>query len=137
MVRLTSEEREMLAGYEGEAKRLSMELLVKAAEAFQAERLIPIASCHLVISLYKGALKAALETAEKFEKMGARFSVPTTMDPSSMDFERWKEFPSTCDCAGTRSLAHALFTARVGARTGCAIAHDSGMDHKRNALPER
>jgi len=91
-VQLTKEEKEMLAGKQGEAKRLSMELLVKAAEAYNAERLIPIASCHLVISVQKTALTAGLETTERFVKLGARCAVLTSIDTSSMDFERWQEF---------------------------------------------
>lgn len=92
MANLTKEEEEMLAGKQGEAKRLSMELLVKAAEAYNAERLIPIASCHLVLSFQKTALTAGLETTERFVKLGAKCAVPTSIDTSSMDFERWEEF---------------------------------------------
>lgn len=91
-VQLTKEEEEMLAGKHGEAKCLSMQLLMKAAEAYNAERLIPIASCHLVLSFQKTALQAGLETAERFVKLGAKCAVPTSIDTSSMDFERWKEF---------------------------------------------
>ncbi len=92
MVYLTKEEEKILAGGQGEAKRLSMELLVKAAEAYKAERLIPIASCHLVLSFQKTALKAGLEITERFVKLGAKCAVPTSIDTSSMDFERWQEF---------------------------------------------
>lgn len=91
-VQLAKEEEEMLAGKHGEAKLLSMKLLMKAAEAYNADRLIPISSCHLVLSFQKTALKAGLETAERFVKLGAKCAVPTSIDTSSMDFERWKEF---------------------------------------------
>jgi predicted aconitase len=92
MANLTNEEKEMLEGKHGEAKRLSMALLVKALDAYKAERLIPISSCHLVLSFQKTSLTAGLETAERFVKLGAKCAVPTSIDTSSMDFERWEEF---------------------------------------------
>lgn len=92
MAYLTKEEEGMLAGKQGEAKRLSMELLVKATDAYKAEKLIPIASCHLVLSFQKTSMKAGLEIAERFVELGAKCAVPTSIDTSSMDFERWEEF---------------------------------------------
>ena len=91
-VQLTREEQEMLEGKHGEAKLLSMKLLMKAAEAYNADRLVPIASCHLVFSFQKTSLQAGLETAERFVKLGAKCAIPTSIDTSSMDFERWEEF---------------------------------------------
>jgi len=62
----TREEERMLDGEEGEAKRLAMEILVKLAEAYKAERLIEVKSCHVVNTCYKDVMDAGLEIVEKF-----------------------------------------------------------------------
>ncbi len=92
MVYLTREEEKMLAGEEGEAKRLAMEILVKIADAYKAEKLIPVKSCHVVNTCYKDVWDAGLEIAEKFVELGGKYSVFTTTDPSSIDYDRWREW---------------------------------------------
>ncbi len=87
---LTAEEQDILAGKEGPARQFAMEILVKVAEGSGAERLIPISSVHLVLHAYKSAFDAGVIAAEKIADMGARFSVPTTIDPYGMDAEDWR-----------------------------------------------
>ncbi len=88
-MRLTDREKAILAGAEGEAPKLAMEILNKIGEINEAERLIPIQSVHLVLHAYKSAFDAGVEAAEKIAAMGGRFTVPTTIDPYGMDAEDW------------------------------------------------
>jgi predicted aconitase len=87
---LTKEEQAILDGKEGKARQFAMEILVKVAEGSGASRLIPIASVHLVLHAYKSAFDAGVIAAEKIADMGAKFSVPTTIDPYGMDAEDWR-----------------------------------------------
>ncbi len=89
-LQLSEREKNILAGAEGEASQFALEILVKVAEGFGAKRLIPIGSVHLVLHAYKSAFDAGVEAAEKIADMGAKFSVPTTIDPYGMDAEDWK-----------------------------------------------
>ena len=87
---LTDEEKAILNGEQGEAKKFAMEILQTVADGCGAKRLIPIQSVHLVIHTYKSCFDAGVEAAEKIAAMGAKFSVPTTIDPYGMDAEDWK-----------------------------------------------
>ena len=89
-LQLTHLEQEILEGRHGAAKQLAMELMVTLGEGCGATRLIPIKSVHLVLHAYKSAFDAGVETAEKIADMGAKFSVPTTIDPYGMDAEDWR-----------------------------------------------
>ncbi|MBP5749986.1 MAG: DUF521 domain-containing protein, partial [Firmicutes bacterium] len=47
MVRLTEEEKRMLAGEEGEAKRVALGKIIELAEILGAEELVPVTKAHL------------------------------------------------------------------------------------------
>jgi len=89
---LTSEEHSMLAGNEGEARKLAMEVLVKVAEKFGAKELVPVSSAHIVATTYKTMFEAGVEACEKFAALGGKYRVPTTLDPSGMDPQQWRSF---------------------------------------------
>ena len=89
-VQLTSEEQGILEGKQGQAKQFAMEIILKVAEGSGAKRLIPIKSVHLVLHAYKSAFEAGVVAAEKIADMGAKFSVPTTIDPYGMDAEDYR-----------------------------------------------
>ncbi|MBI2528253.1 MAG: aconitase X catalytic domain-containing protein [Candidatus Rokubacteria bacterium] len=88
---LTREEVAILAGDEGPGPRLALELLCEFGEIFGARRLIPIASVHTAGHL--GSLhQAGLDLLERFVSLGARYRVPTTINPSSLGCERCEPF---------------------------------------------
>lgn len=97
---LTKEEKAMLEGRDGEAVKLAMEIMVKVGESCGAKRLIPISSAHIVLAMYKSIYDAGVEVCEKFADMGAKFKVPTTLDPCGMDTENWQKFKTPSDYAG-------------------------------------
>src|ERR671918_2172223 len=82
-LRLTPDEEAMLAGREGDATRLAMRILVEMAGIAGAERFIEVSSAHIDGGLYHG--QAGLDFAERLSASGARVSVPTTLNVSSLD----------------------------------------------------
>jgi len=89
---LTREEERILDGERGEAARRAMELLVKLGDAYDAERMIEVSSCHLVSCVYNVVYDSGLDIAETFLKLGARFAVPTTLCTASVPLERTSDF---------------------------------------------
>jgi predicted aconitase len=88
---LTDEEKACLKSEYGEARRLALELLVSVGESFGAERLIPISSAH-ILGHFGSLHQAGIDFLERLVEGGGRCLVPTTVDPSSVDFERWEYF---------------------------------------------
>jgi len=88
---LTKREEQMLAGKHGEAVQLAMEILTKVGDMYEAEKMTEIASAHTVMTPYRDIMDAGVEICEKFAGLGAKYSVPTTLDPAGMDLHRWRE----------------------------------------------
>ena len=68
-----------------------MRLVVRAAEALGADRLIPITRAHVDSCLYHG--EATVDFAERLVRDGARVSVPTTLNVGALDLlhpELWR-----------------------------------------------
>ncbi len=103
----------MLAGEAGPGTARAMRILTGLARAAGAARLIPITGAHIDGCLYHG--QAGLDFAERLAAEGARTTVPTTLNVSSLDLRRPDNF------RGDRALsasAKALMDAhtRIGAR---------------------
>ena len=88
---LADKEKAYLEGDHGEANRLAMEMLAGVGESLGAERLIPITSAH-ILGHYGGLHQAGVDFLEKLAEEGGKCRVPTTVDPSSVDFIRWEQF---------------------------------------------
>jgi predicted aconitase len=83
-IKLTREEREMLEGKRGYPAQKSLEMLIALGECFDAEKLLPIESSHLLYSL--DALgRGGYAFVHKMAEMGGRFRVFTDTNPSSID----------------------------------------------------
>mgnify|MGYP001094062145 CR=1 FL=1 len=74
-MRLTKEEKEVLAGDQGEARRFCMELICKSAELRGAETLIPIESAYVGTAWYSG--QAQMDFVLRLHSSGAKVSVTT------------------------------------------------------------
>lgn len=87
---LTDEEKRMLNGEQGEAKRMAMEILVRAGEAMEAGSFVEIASVQAMAHF--GSLHiAGRDWLEKLACLGGKCCVPTTQDPASIPFGCWEE----------------------------------------------
>jgi hypothetical protein len=97
-VALDDRDRSLLSGEAGEGAALAMRLVVRAAEAMDAERLIPITRAHVDSCLYHG--QASLDFVQRLLDGGARVSVPTTLNVGAVDLlhpELWRGDPETAE----------------------------------------
>lgn len=93
---LTDKEKAWLQGDGGQALSLAMQMVTSVGEAFGAERLIPIASAH-ILGHYGSIHQAGIDLLQKLVEGGGRVSVPTTVDPSSVDSLRPDRFRIPAD----------------------------------------
>lgn len=80
---LAAVDRDLLAGTLGGAARFAMRLLVRFAEAVEAESFIDAASAHIDGCLYHG--EVSLDFVERLVHLGGRVRVPTTLNVGSVD----------------------------------------------------
>ena len=80
---LAADEQRMLDGGDGEARALAMRILCRIGAAVGAARMIPVASAHIDGCLYHG--QASLDFGERLAGLGARVTVPTTLNVGSLD----------------------------------------------------
>jgi predicted aconitase len=112
-IRLSEEERAMLAGELGPATRLAASILHRMAPMYGATSLLPVTRAHIDGVIYTG--NAGLGFAEHLDDLGARVSVPTTLNVGSVDRERWREIgQSPAFAAPARRLGEAYL--RMGAQ---------------------
>jgi predicted aconitase len=104
---LTPDDRAMLGGGEGEARRLAMRLLVAIGETQGAPCLIDITGAHIDGCLFHG--QAGLDFAERLAASGDQVRVPTTLNVSSLDLlhpDRYRGDPETAALARRLMDAH-------------------------------
>jgi predicted aconitase len=89
-MRLTDEEKSILDGKQGEAARIALAVLVDLGELFGAEGLMTVSQVHIDATLYM--VDAGLEFAEKMADLGGEVAVPTSLNPSAIDLQRWQEY---------------------------------------------
>ena len=94
---LSSYDRALLAGEHGPAAQLAMSILVRMADVWGAAELMDITGAHIDSTIYIG--EAGLEYAERLASLGARVSVPTTLNVSGLDEAHWQEWPVPADWA--------------------------------------
>ncbi|WP_411719905.1 aconitase X [Mycetocola sp.] len=80
---LTAEDEAKLSGERGPGVAMAMRIVVALARVSEATELIDVESAHIDSCLYHG--QAGLDFAEKLARLGARVSVPTTLNVSSLD----------------------------------------------------
>ncbi len=88
---LTREENEMLEGKFGFPAQKSMEMLVGLGECYDADRMIPANSAHLLASLTAFGKGGSLFVQEMAGR-GGRFIIHTHTNPASLEPWLWKDF---------------------------------------------
>jgi len=85
----------MLRGDSGPAAQMAMSIVARMAEVAGARELLDITGAHIDSTVYIG--DAGLEFAERLASLGAKVSVPTTLNVSGLDEHHWLEWavPST------------------------------------------
>ena len=94
---LSPYDRTLLAGEHGPAAQLAMSILVRMAGVWGATELMDISGAHIDSTIYIG--EAGLEYAEHLASLGARVSVPTTLNVSGLDQAHWQEWPVPAEWA--------------------------------------
>ncbi|ACP26682.1 hypothetical protein NGR_c29390 [Sinorhizobium fredii NGR234] len=82
-VQLSTFDRSLLSGEQGEAAAFAMRLLVRFAEAVGAARFVDIEAAHIDGCLYLG--EVSLDFVEHLLRLGGRVRVPTTLNVGSVD----------------------------------------------------
>jgi len=80
----------MLHGDHGPATKMAMFILVRMAEVSGAQELLDITGAHIDSTVYIGG--AGLEFAERLAGLGAKVSVPTSLNVSGLDEHHWQEW---------------------------------------------
>jgi predicted aconitase len=87
---LNDKDQAMLRGDHGPATKMAMSILVRMAEVSGAQELLDITGAHIDSTVYIG--DAGLEFAERLASLGAKVSVPTTLNVSGLDEHHWQEW---------------------------------------------
>ena len=112
-VRLTEEERAVLAGEAGPAVRKAMEIVVALARIYGARHLVPVESVQVAGVSYKNLGDAGLQFLREWADEGARARVPAFLNPAGMDLQRWKELGIPEDFARAQAAVIEAYT-RMG-----------------------
>lgn len=94
---LTPRDRAMLDGGHGPAAKMAMTIVTRMAEVAGARELLDISGAHIDSTVYIG--EAGLEFAERLAGLGAKVSVPTSLNVSGLDEHHWKEWAVPNDWA--------------------------------------
>src|SRR4030042_4689539 len=106
---LTREDEELLNGEHGEGPKIAMSVLVKLGEMYNADRMLNVENVHIDGSAYGWINDSGLELVERLCSSGVHFRVPATLNPSSIDFDMWKELQMSSRVAEKQlRLANAL-----------------------------
>jgi len=89
-MRLTREEKQMLAGVEGPAVQKAMEIVVALGKIYGAEDLVPVDSAQVAGVSYKNLGEAGLHFLREWARQGARVRVPALLNPAGVDLENWQ-----------------------------------------------
>jgi hypothetical protein len=95
--RLDPRDRAMLRGDHGPAVKMAMSIVARMAEVSGAEELLDITGAHIDSTIYVG--EAGLEFAERLASLGAKVTVPTTLNVSGLDEHHWREWAVPPDWA--------------------------------------
>jgi cis-L-3-hydroxyproline dehydratase len=97
MLTLSPKDYEMLRGEYGPATKMAMSIVARMAEVASAKELLDITGAHIDSTVYIG--EAGLEFAERLANLGAKVSVPTTLNVSGLDEHHWREWAVPSDWA--------------------------------------
>jgi predicted aconitase len=83
---LNEDEKRMLAGENGEACELAMNILCDLGDLYGAEKMIAVTQVHIDMTLYM--VDAGVEFAERMADLGGKFAVPAQLNPAAIDLIR-------------------------------------------------
>ena len=105
-MRLTDEEKAMLAGEMGEAKRWAIDHQVKVGEMFDAADLVPVSQSHMMVDP-ESAGEAGVAFLEGLAESGGRVSIPMITDPRGVDLNHYSPLGQTEEMANLERRTYA------------------------------
>ncbi len=120
-LRLTPEERAMLAGEAGPGVQKAMDIVVALGRIYGALDLVPVASVQVSGVSYKNLGQAGLEFLEEWAGQGARTQVPAMLNPAGMDLEAWVELGFSPQFARRQQAVVSAYQ-RLGVSPTCTCA---------------
>ncbi len=90
-LKLTDEERSMLAGEAGAGVQRAMEIVVALGRIYGAADLVHVGSVQVSGVSYKNLGEAGVQFLQEWAGQGARARVPATLNPAGMDLLAWRE----------------------------------------------
>ena len=105
-MQLAEDEKRILEGEQGDPKRVAMRILSRLGEVNDADRMIPVASGHLVACSYQIAGEAGIEVYTRLVEQGAKsqFLPHWTPAPSTSNGGRSSELRKTTLAVRSLSL---------------------------------
>ncbi len=89
-MKLTVEEKAMLAGKQGRAVQKAMQILDALGKIYAAEAMIPVTSVQISGVSYANLGEAGLKFLSEMADGGGKTRVLTTLNPAGMDIENWE-----------------------------------------------
>jgi predicted aconitase len=117
-MKLSTEERAMLAGDLGPAVRKAMEIVCALGHIYGARGLVPVGSVQVAGVSYRNLGEAGLEFLREWAGQSARARVPTMLNPAGMDLRVWRELGFSESFARSQLAVIDAFR-RMGVRTTC------------------
>ncbi len=87
-IQLSAQDQEILAGGQGKARQVAMQIVLRMARLQGASELIDVVQAHIDGCIYTGS--ASLRFAQQLCAWGAQVKVPTTLNSISVDQRRWR-----------------------------------------------
>jgi predicted aconitase len=118
IIKLTSEEQDMLDGKYGKAAQKSMEILTILGEIFDAEYMVDVYGVQIAGVSYANLGEAGLDFLSEMAEDG-KVRVLTTLNPAGMDRENWQALGIDEEFAKNQNRAIDAF-AKMGIITTCS-----------------
>lgn len=97
-MKLTQEEKAMLAGEHGEAKRWAIDHQLKVGKMFDAQDLVEISQAHMMADP-EAVGESGVSFMERLADQGAKVAVPTITDPRGVDLNYYRPLGQTEEMA--------------------------------------
>ena len=97
-MKLNDEERAMLAGEAGEAKRWAIDHQIRVGEMFDAHDLVPVSQAHMMADP-ESVGDAGTSFVENLAAQGARVVIPMITDPRGVDLNHYRPLGQTEEMA--------------------------------------
>ena len=117
-MQLTLEEKEMLAGAQGQATQKAMQILVALGDIYGAKRMVPVSSVQIAGVSYDNLGEAGLQFLSEMADGGGRARVLTTLNPAGMDTQNWHALGIPPDFAEKQMRVLEAFS-RMGVAATC------------------